>query len=158
MGAWTEPFLLLATVVAGLGALTPDWAVEPHPGRHADEASAAQASAPGIHTGADGRFRVATEIRGKPLVFLLDTGASTTILSGRDARLLGLRESGRAVTVRGVGGQTAAWQITIEGMTIGNRRIDRVEALVVDDLEASLLGMNVVTLLGPLTLVPRPAI
>jgi clan AA aspartic protease (TIGR02281 family) len=147
MGYSAQPLILLATMAAGLGTLTSDWDGQLRP-QGPLNAPSVQAVGPDLRIGPDRRIHLEADVRGNPVTFLVDTGAATTILSRRDADRLGLSAGHTPVFVRGVGGRTEARLVQVPELRIGSQRIDRLDALVIDDLETSLLGMDALSELG----------
>jgi len=93
-----------------------------------------------------GHFRVEARVDGRPVNFLVDTGASSIVLNEKSAAELGIHPAARDYTVRtqtanGVG--TAARvrlnQVEVNGITVYD-----IDAMVVSDqaLSTNLLGMT----------------
>ncbi|WP_102222740.1 retropepsin-like aspartic protease family protein [Acidimangrovimonas sediminis] len=95
--------------------------------------------------GPDGHFYVTAKIGGKPVEFVVDTGASTVVLSQRDARRLGfhpdqLNYAGRASTANGY---VRTARVTLHDVQVGGLTVARVGASVNDGaMDGSLLGMT----------------
>lgn len=107
----------------------------------------ASASAPtGVAArAADGHYWAETEIEGRKLRLLVDTGASAVALTAADASQLGLDVEHLAFTqkVATARGELYAAQVTLPAVTVGGARIENVRALVVrQGMPASLLGMS----------------
>lgn len=94
----------------------------------------------------DGHFILNTITNNKPVTMLLDTGASSVVLSANDARAIGIDTDKLrfVIPVNTANGRTLAARITLKSLAIGPIRIRRVEALVArnGDLTESLLGMS----------------
>lgn len=98
-----------------------------------------------IPRGPDGHFFVEAVVQGETLRFLIDTGASTVMLTADDARRLGYRSDlldfNRAV-------QTANGEILVAPVTLGHLRIGDLELEEISGmvtrapLPVSLLGMS----------------
>jgi aspartyl protease family protein len=77
---------------------------------------------------------------------LLDTGASTVVLSANDARAIGIDTTKLryVIPVDTANGKTLAARITIKSLAVGPIKLRRIEALVAGegDLRESLLGMS----------------
>lgn len=88
--------------------------------------------------------------------FLIDTGASVTVLTGEDARRLGIRADASAnggARLRTAGGMTVARFATIERMNIAGRQLHNIRVAIIENgLPVSLLGQNALTELGTITL------
>lgn len=91
-----------------------------------------------------GHFVADGTINRRPVRFLVDTGASLTTLSVKEARRIGLRYAGgsrvRTMTANGV---VDGWKVELESVRIGSVTVHQVEAVVIDtDLPVALLGMS----------------
>jgi aspartyl protease family protein len=93
-----------------------------------------------------GQFRVEARVDGRPVNFLVDTGASAIVLNEKSAAWLGIHPAARDYTVRmqtanGVGkaARVRLNQIEVNGITVRD-----LDALVVADesLSTNLLGMS----------------
>jgi aspartyl protease family protein len=93
-----------------------------------------------------GQFEANGHVNGNAVNFLVDTGASTVVLTHADAIASGIDINGLAYSVRvsTANGDTMAAPVTLSAMDIGSLSRDRVSALVArnGDLDISLLGMN----------------
>ena len=95
----------------------------------------------------DGRFLIRAVLNGKETSFLVDTGASMTVLRSEDALIAGITPYGRR-SLRGVGGMVEAQRATARTLIVGENRIQDVDVVIVDGLPVSLLGMDVLGQLG----------
>lgn len=98
----------------------------------------------------DARFEGGVKTR-----FLVDTGASVTVLTGEDARRLGVKQdaSGSGSKLRTAGGTTMARSATIDQMDISGRQLRNIKVAIIDNgLPVSLLGQNALSELGTITL------
>ncbi len=100
--------------------------------------------------GADGgtaALHVRATAAGRSLRLLVDTGATTTVISRARAADLGSRATGRRVPVRTAGGTVEAEIHVLRQVEIGPLRLDVLEVLVLDRALPSgvdgLLGMDV---------------
>ena len=87
--------------------------------------------------------------------FLIDTGASVTVLTGDDARRLGVQPTDGAggANLRTAGGMTTARSATIARMDIAGRPLRNIRVAIIDNgLPVSLLGQNALSELGTITL------
>lgn len=87
--------------------------------------------------------------------FLIDTGASVTVLTGVDARRLGIQptEGAGGANLRTAGGMTTARSATIARMDIAGRQLRNIRVAIIDNgLPVSLLGQNALAELGSITL------
>ncbi len=95
--------------------------------------------------GGDGHFYIDAEVNGRPVRFLVDTGASDIVLSPADARRLGFRISALTFnrvyeTANGVG---RGAPVVLNSVAVGRLRFGQVAASVNDAaMSESLLGMS----------------
>ncbi len=93
----------------------------------------------------DGHFYLTLDINGKPVNFVVDTGASMMVLTQQDARSVGidpgtLRYLGSANTANGVVRTADVW---LDSVSLGPITDTRVRAVVNGgEMEGSLLGMS----------------
>ena len=96
-----------------------------------------------LQRGPDGHFHWPGEVDGRAVVFLVDTGATTTALPGALAAQLGLR---REATIQSqtAGGTVTAWQARTEVRLAGGLRFADLTVTVIDRMDGPpLLGMDV---------------
>ena len=95
---------------------------------------------------ADGHFEVRAEIDGVPVTVMVDTGATSTVLTFEDARRAGYEpETLRfEVPVMTANGRASAARVVADEIRIGDIVRRRVPVMVAQSgrLERSLLGMN----------------
>lgn len=91
----------------------------------------------------DGHYYADGEINGKPVKFLLDTGATQIALSRRQANELGL-SLGSSGTVQTAAGPATAYQTRLARVRLGSMEMDNLGAMVTEKMsdETVLLGMN----------------
>ncbi len=91
----------------------------------------------------DGHYYADGEINGKPVKFLLDTGATQIALSRRQANELGL-SLGPAGTVQTAAGPATAYQTRLARVRLGAVEMENLGAVVTEKMsdETVLLGMN----------------
>lgn len=103
----------------------------------------------------DGLFYVQAQVNGKPIRFMLDTGASYTVLTDADARAAGImldkdRFDGHVSTV---GGDTAMAWTRLDRIELAGHDVRGLRAVVVrNGLGVSLLGQNMLEKLDSVTL------
>jgi aspartyl protease family protein len=98
-----------------------------------------------VAKGPDGHFWADADVNGKPVHFLVDTGATAVALTPEDAERLGFkpRDLKYGYDVTTAGGGTRAAAVTLASISINGARLENVQALVVSDgLDVSLLGMS----------------
>lgn len=127
------------------------------PGEAGQAVQAVQAStAPAIDTppspqgaelakGPDGHYWADAEVNGRPVHFLVDTGASFVALTRDDAEKLGLDPGSLAydAPVTTANGKTRAARVQLDYVAVSGARVEQVPAMVIEDgLSTSLLGMS----------------
>lgn len=94
----------------------------------------------------DGHFTARTEVNGKPISMIVDTGASTIVLRPEDASKVGIDVKGLiySVPVITANGRTQAARVRLNKVAVGPLDRQKVEALVAQPgaLTESLLGMS----------------
>jgi aspartyl protease family protein len=111
------------------------------------QASSAHASgtAAQVVKGPDGHYWAQAKIDGRAVQVLVDTGASVVALTRADARRLGVNPSPEDFTgkVQTASGIVRAAPVELKSVSVAGARVDKVEALVVEEgLAYSLLGMS----------------
>ena len=93
-----------------------------------------------------GHFEVDARVNGRPLRLLVDTGATSTVLTERDAAAVGIDVGALAYTmpIQTANGRTEAARARIDEIEIGTIRRQSLPVLVArsSGLGQSLLGMN----------------
>lgn len=93
----------------------------------------------------DGHFWADAQVDGRPVHFLVDTGASAVALTAEDARTLGIDPTTLtySYTVMTANGPARAAQVKLGLVSVGRAEVADVQAFVIDKgLETSLLGMT----------------
>ncbi len=95
-----------------------------------------------LGAGADGHFQVNGSIGGKPVRFLVDTGATAVSMSQQEAERLGLDwRAGKRVSMQTANGITPAWRISVDRVRIGEVEVHQVDTVVSSqDMPVVLLG------------------
>lgn len=94
---------------------------------------------------ADGHFWADAMVDGEAVHFLIDTGASSVVLTSQDAQRLGLDPGALTYNqpVRTVDGDSLAARVKLRSVSVDGVRVSDVDALVIGrGLQASLLGMS----------------
>lgn len=91
----------------------------------------------------------------KPTRFMIDTGASYTVLTPLDAERLGFRRNG-VVRVDTIGGEVEMLKGRVPRMKVGDVSLDEVDVLVSGNIEVSLLGVDTLYRLGATHLSIQP--
>ncbi|MCC2609981.1 TIGR02281 family clan AA aspartic protease [Neorhizobium sp. Rsf11] len=107
-----------------------------------------------IHKTNGGHFQTNVRVEGQVLPMLVDTGASTVVLSYDDARAIGLDPENLAytVSVMTANGRALAAPVRLDEIAIGPIVRNNIRAMVAEDgrLHESLLGMSFLSTLGSL--------
>lgn len=103
----------------------------------------------------DGLFYVTARVNGIKVRFLLDTGATMVVLTRADAARIGApraTKAGSAVMETAAGSATID-RVTLDHVAIGGHQVEAVDAAVVrHGLKVSLLGQDLLSRLGPVTM------
>ena len=101
-------------------------------------------SSTSLERSGDGHFYADVEINGTSIRMLVDTGASGIALSREDARRAGIATSISMPNVVGEGasGEVRGEAVTIDRMSLGGAKAERVGAVVLDSGGMSLLGQD----------------
>ena len=103
----------------------------------------------------DGLFYVPATVNGKQVRFLLDTGANMVVLTPEDARRIGVEVGvdGASDSIETAAGRSSMDRVVLDRVRVAGQDVKRVEAAVVrDGLHVSLLGQNLLSRLGPITM------
>lgn len=108
-----------------------------------------------LQRGRGGHYLVDGRIDGRPVTFLLDTGATSVVVPADQAARLGL-ERGQRIPIRTASGQDHAWLTHIDRLELGPLILRDVEGAIAPGLEGTvLLGMSA---LGRLEMTQRDGI
>jgi aspartyl protease family protein len=93
---------------------------------------------------AGGMFISEGAINGTPVRLVVDTGASSIALPGREAQRLGIDyRKGRQVVMNTANGAVPAYRVTLDRVKLGGIELNAVEAVVIEQgLDITLLGMS----------------
>ncbi len=94
---------------------------------------------------AHGQFFASGAVNGRPVRFVVDTGATLTTLSRAEARRIGIAyRDGVPTQATTVNGVVNAWRVSLDAVRVGGATVRDVDALVVenDALPVGLLGMS----------------
>ena len=98
-----------------------------------------------LKPGRNGHYIVVAQVDGVDVRFLIDTGASSVVLSAQDAERVGLHASNLDYTqiFQTANGQTRGAPVTLGSVSIGQLEVDDVAASVNESpMGISLLGMT----------------
>ena len=108
-----------------------------------------------VARGRDGHFHVRAEVDGGRVDFMVDTGASSVVLTEADARKAGIDVSRLLydVEVATANGRAKAAEVMLAAVTVGEIQVTRVRAMVArpGQLETSLLGNSFLSRLKSFT-------
>jgi aspartyl protease family protein len=92
----------------------------------------------------DGHFYANVQINGAPVRMLVDTGASIIALSRSDAQMAGIATSigMNDVVGEGADGAVHGEQVMIERVTLGDKTVEGLPAIVLNSGGQSLLGQS----------------
>lgn len=92
----------------------------------------------------NGHFSASVAVNGQPVEMVVDTGATAVALSVADARRLGLAVEPAAFQVVGAGasGPVRGQALLLDDVAVDGRHVGRVEAVVLEGLDRSLLGQS----------------
>ncbi|PSH66039.1 TIGR02281 family clan AA aspartic protease [Phyllobacterium sophorae] len=94
----------------------------------------------------NGHFEVRGEVNGATVPFMIDTGASSIVLSADDARRAGFNPDKLSyrTPIMTANGMTTAANVTLDSIKIGAIERRNIRAMVTEDgrMAGSLLGMN----------------
>ena len=96
-----------------------------------------------VTSGYGGTYQTTGLINGKPVDFIIDTGASTVSLNAKLADQLGIKyKGGKEVSVITASTKVPGYMITLDRVSIGSIRLKNVEATVIesDQPHFALLG------------------
>ncbi len=116
-------------------------------GQGASVTGGAAVAAPGmtLYANKDGHFFGDGSINGKPIKFLLDTGATSVAMGSAEARRLGIDYvAGREGSSSTAAGMVRAWSVTLNSVKLGGITLNQVEGMVIDGDSPPmvLLGMS----------------
>jgi aspartyl protease family protein len=108
----------------------------------ANASTASSGSAIVLTAGANGHFRTTGQINGKSIEFMVDTGASSVVISQQDADRLGLDYKNAPQGLASTANGTAPFRlITLSAVRIGDVEVANVEAAVIPaPMRGALLG------------------
>ena len=115
------------------------------------DAAAGALDAARVARAPDGLFYVRARVNGRPIRFLVDTGASVVVLTAADAAAAGVAPQPEHFAARmqtAAGNAAMAWT-DLDAVQVAGREVRGVKAAVMrDGLAVSLLGQNMLTRLG----------
>jgi aspartyl protease family protein len=102
----------------------------------------------------DSHFYADAQVNGASVRFLVDTGASSVVLTGADARRAGIGSGDYTALATGAGGEIKLMPVEVSRLTLGPVALDNVPVLVAEDgkLPVSLLGQSFLQRAGTVTI------
>lgn len=94
---------------------------------------------------ANKQYRTTAEINGKALPVLVDTGASSVVLSAEQAQRLGIDYlQGEPAVAATAAGERSAWRIQLKRVDVGGIVVSHIPAVVIEGAHpaVALLGMS----------------
>lgn len=147
--------ILAAVVLVAVGALSGSGLLERLAPALTEAAAPEPVTAQGpvvLEADASGHYMVDGSVDGRPVRFIVDTGATRVALSAETARRIGLSldKSSFTALTRTANGTVAAAPVRLDEVRIGAARITDVDALVLPAgaLDVDLLGMSFLSRLG----------
>lgn len=106
-----------------------------------------------VRRAADNHYYAEGEVNGVKVRFIVDTGATSVVLTREDALRAGISGDDFNVTGRGAGGAVRLMPTTIARLSFGPLTADQVPALVAErDLPVSLLGQSYLARVGSVSI------
>ena len=101
-----------------------------------------------------GHFYADGLVNGKPVEFVVDTGATTIALTVEDARRIGIKFDPRdfAVIGSGASGAVRGVAVTIDSVSVDGREVRTLRGAVLEGLGVSLLGQAYLSRIGSVTM------
>ncbi|QGP78186.1 retropepsin-like aspartic protease family protein [Sphingobium sp. CAP-1] len=119
-------------------------------------AAASDAAATGntvFNRAADGMFYINGASASAHVRFIVDTGASVTVLTARDATAFGSRlvPTNSDSNLMTVGGSRRVKEARLDGLVVAGRHLPPLRVAIMDsEMDVSLLGQNALSHLGPI--------
>jgi aspartyl protease family protein len=151
LGAWMAIGLVVLVFYAyraELGEVSDRVVQELQPGsvQTVSPGAAGRGAVVSIRKTGDGHFIARTQVNGKSIRMIVDTGASTVVLRPEDAKKAGIQVTALdyTVPVETANGRAFAARVKLERVSLGELTLEKVEALVTRPgaLQQSLLGMS----------------
>jgi aspartyl protease family protein len=100
-----------------------------------------------IAAGSDGHFTTPGSINGRPVRFMVDTGASVIGMSVSEAERVGLNyKAGQSVRMGTANGVTQGWRVRLDSVRVGDVEVSGVDAVVMPQpMTYVLLGNSFLT-------------
>ena len=91
----------------------------------------------------DGHYWIMVDINGKPVRFMIDSGATMTAINATTAKEAGVEANGYPIILSTANGRVAAKRATVLSLVVGPHNIENHPVVVSESFgDANLLGMN----------------
>jgi aspartyl protease family protein len=91
----------------------------------------------------DGHYWIMVDINGKPVRFMVDSGATMTAINASTARNAGIEADGYPIILSTANGRVAAKRANVQSLVVGPHRIENHPVVVSESFgDINLLGMN----------------
>ena len=91
----------------------------------------------------DGHYWITVDINGKPVRFMVDSGATMTAINATTAKEAGVEANGYPIILSTANGRVAAKRATVLSLVVGPHKIENHPVVVSESFgDVNLLGMN----------------
>ncbi len=91
----------------------------------------------------DGHYWITVDINGKPVRFMVDSGATMTAINATTAKEAGVEADGYPIILSTANGRVAAKRATVQSLVVGPHKIENHPVVVSESFgDVNLLGMN----------------
>lgn len=91
----------------------------------------------------DGHYWIIVDINGKPVRFMVDSGATMTAINATTAREAGVEADGYPIILSTANGRVAAKRANVQSLVVGPHKIENHPVVVSESFgDVNLLGMN----------------
>ena len=91
----------------------------------------------------DGHYWITVDINGKPVRFMIDSGATMTAINATTAKEAGVEANGYPIILSTANGRVAAKRATVLSLVVGPHKIENHPVVVSESFgDVNLLGMN----------------
>ena len=91
----------------------------------------------------DGHYWITVDINGKPVRFMVDSGATMTAINATTAKEAGVEANGYPIILSTANGRVAAKRANVQSLVVGPHKIENHPVVVSESFgDVNLLGMN----------------
>ena len=91
----------------------------------------------------DGHYWITVDINGKPVRFMVDSGATMTAINATTAKEAGVEANGYPIILNTANGRVVAKRATVQSLVVGPHKIENHAVVVSESFgDVNLLGMN----------------